>query len=207
MNECRIKRISFIVALAFAMVFTTLMVHNCGEVLAYSATQKSLAQEVLRFHVLANSDSRQDQELKLMVKDAVVEYMQLNLANETDVLHTKVWVENHLKELESISLEVIKEQGYNYTVEAQIMEIDFPTKVYGDVTFPAGIYEALRINIGEAQGENWWCCLYPQLCFIDATCAVVSEEGKEELETVLTEDEYEMITTKSEFKFKWFFFR
>ncbi len=207
MNECSIKRISFVVALIFATVVTTLVVHNCEEVLAFNRTQESLANEVLRFHVLANSDSEEDQELKLMVKDAVVAYMQLHLAEEIDVLYTKMWVENHLLEIEAISRNVIKSQGYDYAVEAQLLEVEFPRKVYGDVTFPAGVYEALRINIGEADGENWWCCLYPQLCFIDATCAVVSEEGKEELETVLTDEEYEMITTKSEFKFKWFFFR
>lgn len=194
------------VALVIATIVTSLAVHNGSQVLAYKKTQESLADQVLRFHVLANSDDEEDQSLKLKVKDKIVAYMQEHLQDITDVLVTKVWVENHLKELEDVALQEIEAQGYDYTVRAELREVDFPTKTYGDVTFPAGIYEALRINIGDAQGENWWCCLYPSLCFIDASYAVVSEEGKDELESVLAEDEYDMITTKSELKFKWFFF-
>lgn len=206
MNDYMIKRISLVTSLVTATVITLLIINNGSEVLAYKRTQESLAKEVLRFHVLANSDDEQDQELKLMVKDEVVNYMQEQLGDDGDVLHTKLWVENHLLELEKIALQVVKEQGYEYKVNAELLEVDFPTKTYGDITFPAGKYEALRINIGDAKGENWWCCLYPSLCFIDASRGVVSEEGKDELESVLTEDEYDIITTKSEFKFKWFFF-
>ena len=83
---------------------------------------------------------------------------------------------------------------------------DFPDKTYGDVTFPAGRYEALRIEIGRAEGHNWWCVLYPNLCFLDSVHAVVPEEGKEELRQVLTDEEYEMVTATTYFKVKWFFF-
>lgn len=81
----------------------------------------------------------------------------------------------------------------------------FPAKTYGDVTFPAGEYEALRIKIGQAKGQNWWCCLYPNLCFVDAVHAVVPEEGKDTLRQVLDKEEYEMVTA-SDYKIKWFFF-
>ena len=83
----------------------------------------------------------------------------------------------------------------------------FPDKTYGDITFPNGYYDALRIEIGEAKGHNWWCVLYPNLCFVDAVHAVVPDEGKEELKEVLDEEEYEMVTATSKFKIKWFFFR
>ena len=75
-----------------------------------------------------------------------------------------------------------------------------------NITFPSGKYEALRIEIGEAKGQNWWCVLYPNLCFIDAVHAVVPEEGKRELKEVLEEDTYEMVTATSRFKIGWFFF-
>ncbi len=78
-------------------------------------------------------------------------------------------------------------------------------QTYGDVTFPAGNYEALRIEIGAAQGRNWWCVLYPNLCFLDAANAVVPEEGKQKLQTVLTEEEYAQITAETEFQIKWYF--
>lgn len=200
------KGIIFIVATCIAFFATLSIVNNVEAAQSYRSTQKSLANEVVRFHVLANSDEEQDQELKLKVKDEVVSYMKKSLGSQDDVVTTKIWIENHIKEIETICQEVIKEEGYDYSLTVQLELCDFPTKTYGDVTFPAGEYEALRIQIGQAKGENWWCCLYPNLCFIDATTAVVSKEGKEELEGVLTEDEYDIITTKTEFKFKWFFF-
>jgi len=101
---------------------------------------------------------------------------------------------------------VIQEEGYDYPVIAEVTTCDFPDKTYGDITFPSGRYEALRIEIGEANGQNWWCVLYPNLCFIDAVHAVVPEEGKKDLKKVLQEDTYEMVTATSRFKIGWFFF-
>ena len=82
----------------------------------------------------------------------------------------------------------------------------FPEKTYGDVIFPEGEYEALRLKLGEADGHNWWCVLYPGLCFNDQTCAVVDEDGKKELKGTLTAEEYEMVTATTEFKIRSFFF-
>lgn len=206
MNEKYIKRIAKVTSVLVASAITMALVHNNQEVLAYKRTQQSLSNEVLRFHVLANSDTNEDQELKLEVKDRIIEYMKEELGENESLSYTKLWAENNLSQLDKIASEYIKSKGYDYTTNVELAVVEFPTKTYGDVTFPAGEYEALRIQIGDAKGENWWCCLYPNLCFIDATYAVVSEEGKEELETVLDEDEYEMITTATEFKFKWFFF-
>ncbi len=170
------------------------------------ATQESLAEEVLRFHVLANSDTEEDQALKMEVKEAVIAYMEMDLSEEESVLMTKMWVENHIEEIQKLCEDVISEAGYNYPVRVDLNEAYFPVKTYGDITFPEGEYEALQIKIGDAQGQNWWCCLYPNLCFIDATYGVVSEEGKENLQEVLTVDEYEMITTTTEYEVKFFFF-
>lgn len=169
-------------------------------------TQKKLADEVLRFHVLANSDSEEDQALKMKVKEAVIKYMKEELPNAVCVEDTKKWTGSHEKELQKVAEDTIRAEGYRYPVSAKLTESYFPDKTYGDVMFPAGKYEALRIKIGEAEGQNWWCVLYPNLCFIDATHAVVPKEGKKELESVLTEDEYEMVTATSKFKIKWFFF-
>lgn len=170
------------------------------------ATQESLAEEVLRFHVLANSNSDEDQELKLLVKEQVIAYMERELNQDTDLLQTKVWVENHQEAILQLCQDTIGEAGYDYEVKVALTESYFPIKTYGDITFPEGEYEALKIEIGEAAGENWWCCLYPNLCFIDATISVVSEEGKEELQEVLSEEEYKLITTTVERRISWFFF-
>lgn len=173
-----------------------------------ASVQKRMAKEVFRFHVLANSDSEEDQELKMKVKGEIIAYMKEDLPYsdgvETDEgvgrehirMRSKRWLHGRLKKA-----------GYDYPVKAKVTTCYFPDKTYGDVTFPQGEYEALRIEIGEAKGQNWWCVLYPNLCFIDAVNAVVPEEGKEELKEVLDEEEYEMVTAGTKFKIKWFFFQ
>ena len=168
-------------------------------------TQEHMAEEVLRFHVLANSDSKEDQNLKMKVKDKVVSWMEEEMDTES-LAQTKAFIRSHLPQIEALAEETIQKEGYSYPVRASLEWTDFPEKTYGDITFPAGTYEALRIQIGEAQGHNWWCVLYPSLCFIDSVHAVIPEKGKKQLEHVLTEEEYEMVTATSKFKIKWFFF-
>ena len=168
--------------------------------------QRELAQQVFRFHVLANSDSEEDQELKMKVKEAVLAYMKQELGHSDSVDETKQWANENLDQLEEVAGQVIAGEGYDYAVSAQVTMCDFPDKTYGDITFPAGEYEALRVEIGEADGRNWWCVLFPNLCFMDAVHAVVPEEGKQELKEVLEEDTYEMITATTRFKIGWFLF-
>ncbi|MGN0405156.1 MAG: stage II sporulation protein R [Bariatricus sp.] len=167
--------------------------------------QKNLAEEVFRFHVLANSDSEEDQELKLKVKEVIIGYMKNELPNAQNAKETKEWATEHLDDIEEMARQTVRNEGFAYPVKASVGWYNFPDKTYGDVTFPAGEYEALRVEIGEAKGQNWWCALYPNLCFVDCVHAVVPEEGKKELESVLTEEEYEMITVGTKFKIKWYF--
>ena len=175
-----------------------------------SDTQQSLAKEVFRFHVIAESDSANDQKIKLKVRDAVITYMKESMDEEiegsTDAKDTKKWAKAHLEELEQVADRVIKKEGYSYQAEAEVTTCYFPDKRYGDIIFPEGNYEALRIVLGKGNGHNWWCVLYPNLCFTNATCAVVDEDGKKELKEALSAEEYEMVTATSEFKIKWFFF-
>ena len=171
-----------------------------------SEMQGELAEQVFRFHVLANSDSGEDQALKMKVKEAIIAYMKQELPQSDSVETTKKWARENLLQIEQVAAEIIAEEGYEYSVKAEVTICDFPDKTYGDITFPAGEYEALRIEIGQAKGQNWWCVLYPNLCFIDAVHAVVTEKGKNELKEVLDEDTYEMVTTTTRFKIGWFFF-
>jgi len=167
---------------------------------------QELAEEVLRFHVLANSDNAADQRLKMQVKEAIITYMKEKLPEAESVEQTTRWAGEHLEELEQVALRIIREEGYNYPVSAEVVYDEFPEKTYGDVIFPAGRYHALRVEIGQAKGQNWWCVLYPNLCFIDAVHAVVPEESKQELQHVLEEDTYHMITNPPRWKISWFFF-
>lgn len=168
--------------------------------------QKKMADEVFRFHVLANSDSEEDQALKMKVKENVIAYMKEQLPESESVEMTKTWAENHIEEIKAVAEKTLHKEGCDDSVTVEVTNCYFPDKTYGDVTFPKGRYDALRIEIGEAKGQNWWCVLYPNLCFIDAVHAVVPDEGKEELKEVLDEEEYEMVTATSKFKIKWFFF-
>ena len=148
---------------------------------------------------------QEDQELKMTVKDEVVSWLEAKM--DCDSLEeTKNFIRSHLTGIEEVAEETVRREGYSYPVQADLEWTDFPEKSYGDVTFPAGSYEALRIQIGEAKGHNWWCVLYPNLCFIDSVRAVVPEKGKKQLKHVLTDDEYDMVTATSKFKVKWFFF-
>ncbi len=171
-----------------------------------SRVQKNLAKEVFRFHVIANSNSEKDQALKMKVKEKVIAYMEQELPESDSVKRTREWAVSHMQEIEQIAKQALQEESCEHVVRGSVVNCYFPDKTYGDVTFPEGYYDALRVEIGEAEGENWWCVLYPNLCFLDAVHAVVPDEGKDKLKNVLNEEEYEMVTALSKFRVGWFFF-
>ena len=168
------------------------------------AVSKDLSNSVFRLHVIANSDSTEDQNLKYKVRDKVLEYMNkisMNCSSKEDVI---LLATEHLNEFEEISKQIIVENGYDYDVTVKIGNFDFPTKSYGDISFPAGNYDALRIEIGSAQGQNWWCVMFPPLCFVDVTSGVVPDESKEIMKENLNDEEYSIISDNksSNIKFK-----
>lgn len=131
---------------------------------------------ILRLHVIANSNKAGDQALKLKVRDAVIEYM----ADQKDlktVDETREYLKDNKKRLQRIAEGVIAAQGYDYPADVELGVRYIPQKTYGDITFPAGNYEALNITIGSGQGENWWCVLFPPLCLLDEGTAPLSGDG------------------------------
>lgn len=172
--------------------------------------QQGIAEEVFRFHVIANSDEDVDQKLKIQVKNGVVNYLKDLLGDDATREKTKEAVCTHLSEIEEKAEEIIEKQGFAYKVKATVEQTYFPDKTYGDCMFPAGEYEALNVRIGEAKGHNWWCVLYPSLCFLEDTYAVVDEEGKEKLQEVLSPQEFREVLQNEEEKkkikigFRWF---
>lgn len=148
---------------------------------------------ILRFHVRANSDTKEDQALKMAVKEDVVTMLKPLLENCDNVDDSKNIIVANLQNIYTTAVNTIVEQGYDYDVKVYVTEEEFPAKTYGDLTFPAGNYQALRIDIGEAQGQNWWCVMFPPLCFIDESTVVISEGGKEALKRALTSEEYEAL--------------
>lgn len=160
--------------------------------------QKEIAEKILRFHVLANSDVEQDQELKLKVRDAIGAYLSEPLKEVENLEECKALVSEELPQIVAVADETIEEAGYSYTTTAQITTTDFPEKTYGDYTFPAGEYEALEVTIGAGEGHNWWCVLYPNMCFRGSVYEVVEEDAKESLKEVLTPEEYQEVFTGGE---------
>ena len=131
---------------------------------------------IIRFHVIANSDSEEDQELKFKVRNRVLAKVQNALEESSSASRTRAYIEENLEEIEACALQCVRAEGYDYNVKARIGVTAIPAKQYDDVYFPAGSYEALTITIGEGKGRNWWCVVFPPLCLVDAR-----EGGYEEM--------------------------
>ena len=135
--------------------------------------------QLIRFHVLANSDSEQDQALKRAVRDAILKAVSPKLAVSQSLDESRQILKQIRPEMEDISRSVVKDWGKDYSVHTEYGHFSFPTKSYGSLVLPAGDYEALRVVIGEGQGSNWWCVLFPPLCFIDIEhSTAVQVDGK-----------------------------
>ena len=131
---------------------------------------------IIRFHIIANSDSDEDQNLKFKVRNRVLAKVQNALEGSSSASRTRAYIEENLEEIEACALQCIRAEGYDYNVKARIGVTAIPAKQYDDVYFPAGSYEALTITIGEGKGRNWWCVVFPPLCLVDAR-----EGGYEEM--------------------------
>lgn len=162
-----------------------------------------LSDSVFRLHVIANSDSNKDQNLKYLVRDKVISYMN-NLCSNISSKKEAISVANeHIDNFYTIAKEVIIDNGFDYDVKISIGNFPFPTKNYGDISLPAGYYDALKVEIGEAKGQNWWCVMFPSLCFVDVSNGIVPEESKEALQSTLLDEEYKLISSQdTEYKFK-----
>lgn len=157
-----------------------------------------IEESVLRLHIVANSDSDEDQALKLIVRDEVVGRCGFLFENCTSAEQSIKTAADNIGFIKYVAEQVITENGYNYDADCQVTQCVFPTKQYerpGDsvVSLPRGEYNALNIKIGDAQGKNWWCVMYPPLCFVDGV-ASVPDETDELLKSQLTASEYELIT-------------
>ena len=162
--------------------------------------------EVLRLHIPANSDSPRDQEIKLALRDCVLQEYGTQLSGARSREEAADTVRGLLPEIEKTCCEFLSQQGVDYGAEAELTEMYFPTRRYEQATLPAGEYQALRITLGSGEGHNWWCCLYPGLCFTDAVHVEADKKDMQELRTLVDEDAYEMVTCTSDFRIKWFFF-
>ncbi|MBJ6361871.1 stage II sporulation protein R [Paenibacillus sp. GCM10012307] len=156
----------------------------------------AIPEEAIRLRVLANSDSPQDQAIKRHVRDAIVEQMAGWAQGPQTIEQARLMIESRLPELEQTVGEVLETRGFTYGYKVELGVVPFPTKMYGKTVYPAGDYEALRITLGSGEGQNWWCVLFPPLCFVDgvsgeATVSAAAMESPDNSATGGTADAFE----------------
>lgn len=189
-------------ALLTGLLYTFFSSHRANDP---RTIQKGISEKIIRFHVIANSDSEEDQQLKLKVKEAVVNYTTPLLADSHSLCESEAILQQESQTIKTIADSVIAENGYSYPVTVSLTDTYFPTKSYGNYTFPPGIYRAFEIRIGKAAGKNWWCVMYPPLCFIDLSHGVVDERGEHQMKEILTTDEFNAISRDQQvvYRFKY----
>lgn len=188
----------------FLIIFTLFIVYLFFCIFSYSnAVSKNISDSVFRLHVIANSNSQEDQNLKYAVRDELIKHMNIvckDISSKEEAI--KIAKENK-EEFYNIAKKVINDSGFDYDINIEIGNFSFPTKNYGDVSLPAGFYDALKVEIGSSSGQNWWCVMFPSLCFVDVSEGIVPEESKENLENNLSQENYNIITSDSlDFKLK-----
>lgn len=163
-----------------------------------STLQQQIATQVLRFHIRANSDTVADQQKKLRIKQSLLEWLTPILSENTSKSETIQCIRKNLPDIRKEATRMAAPKPVTVTLQKEW----FPEKTYGTCTFPEGIYDALRVDIGQAKGHNWWCVLYPSLCFADALEPSMTEEGEEKLQQVLDEDAYDLLLHPQKLKIR-----
>ena len=181
-DKLHLSEIALLLAMAVALIWGVWALQE----------QDALEQKMIRLHVIANSDSAQDQQLKLQVRDKVLTEATAILERSADIADARTLLENSLPALEETARQEITAQGYDYSVSARLEETEFPTKEYDGFSLPSGQYLALRVLIGDAAGKNWWCVVYPPLCTTAVTqleeTAVATGLGEEDVSLITEEN-------------------
>jgi stage II sporulation protein R len=154
--------------------------------------------EAIRLRILANSDSAEDQEIKRKVRDAVNAQITLWVQDLTSLDKAKTVINSKLPEVQAIAEKVVAEQGSSQSVNVEFGKVQFPTKLYGEFLYPAGEYQAILITLGEGTGANWWCVLYPPLCFLDFSNGVAVQSDGFEDKAYAAEKEEQVVEASEE---------
>lgn len=193
------KKILSVLFLGVICLFVVGSFFNTRQALGFTEENivEDISEKLIRFHVLANSDSDIDQDLKLRVKDEVLKYISPILNEAQSLEESREILKREDKNIIKIAEDYIKSQGFDYTVETTLTRENFPVKEYGNIVLPQGEYEAYRILIGEGEGQNWWCVMFPPLCFIDVTKGQVAyDETEKKMKDVLSEEEFKSVNKK-----------
>lgn len=170
-------------------IFVLCLLANCVQ---FSAQCSEISDKVLRLHILANSDSNEDQQLKLKLRDKILENSMSLLGKPYSKDDAIVCAESQIDEIESFCNKTLKELGSDYLANCEVVNMYFNTRTYDSATMPAGFYDALRIEIGKGEGKNWWCVLFPPICL---TGAVEEEE-------VFSEEDEKILNQEGDYEFQ-----
>lgn len=189
-----------VIALVLSFVGIIVLFSGYNKNVQAEETQESMSSKIIRFHVLANSDSEEDQALKLKVRDQVLRYIAPKLKESKSKEQSRNILISEEEKVKNICLKTIRDNGYDYGVDIELNKQNFPVKTYGNIVLPQGEYEAYRILIGNGEGQNWWCVMFPPLCFVDISKGEPAyEENEKNMKEVLDEEEYTLVDgTKKE---------
>ena len=176
-----------IAAFAMSMILTLAVTSYTG------AVQSDLENNLIRLHIIADSDSEADQAVKLKVRDTVIKEMSSEFKN-SDIEKSRVAIINNLAKIEETADRVLLENGFTYRSKAEYGKFNFPRKAYSSVTLPAGEYYGIRVTLGSGGGHNWWCVMYPPMCFTEDSRGKMSGESDEKLKESLDGETYDIIT-------------
>ena len=166
-------------------------------IIPFQAECADISEEVFRLHILANSDSEEDQNLKLKVRDRVLEYTENLFEEATSKEEAQNVISDNLQSISNIAYKEVLDNGYSYAVKAEITNMYFTTRYYENYTLPSGMYDAIRITIGDGNGKNWWCVMYPSICIS------TEEEQDEKAKEVFDEQQYDIVKNEQfQYKFK-----
>ncbi len=182
-----------VLKMAIVLVFVSILAVSVFSVSYSDNVNEVISESLIRLHVIANSDSDSDQELKRDVRDRIMEFLKNKIDISKEVSQAELFIENNLDSIEAIAHDVLYEQGVICDVKAYYGIHPFPIKSYGDIKLPAGRYKSLKVILGKGEGSNWWCVIFPPLCFVDITHGTVPDYVKEDLKNMLTDEEYDII--------------
>ena len=194
------KKISFIICLSILTICTIAGLRIRRQ---QALSQQHIASQIIRLHVIANSDETADQTLKKEVKDRVVTYLRSKMNQAASIQAARQVICQEMDALKEIAEKKIRQEGYDYPVTVSLGTTYFPVKEYGDMAFPAGDYEALRVQIGKSKGRNWWCVMYPNMCFEGSVYEVVDGKSEKVLKDTLSETEYQSLMEEKNYKISW----
>lgn len=174
-------------------VFLTLII-CIGATVSFEKTCKGVRNDILRLHVIANSDSQEDQNLKIKVRDTLLSQGRAIFADCDDIISAENQISSSIDLLQEIAQSCVYNEGYNYNVSVCLAKSYFPTRVYENITMPAGYYDALKVIIGKGKGKNWWCVMFPSLC-LPGAC-----KKEEMLQEVLNEKEMDLVLSQPKYE-------